>query len=152
MKIKKIRKRNIENTSRYDIVKIIENRVIQNIAIWVIFLLLLAIAITAENKLLAAFYVILLLMPPVYINSFFILPHFRTNKKIFFVAFFTNAISFSIFSTILVYFIWDNIRWEAALSILSFLILVLTFTSALLIARDSFVQHQEAKEAELKLL
>jgi LytS/YehU family sensor histidine kinase len=131
----------------------IDNKIVQNIFIWFCLFLILTGTITSGNKLLTAFFIIILLAPAVYVNNLFILPLFNKSKLRFFIFFTINTL---VFTCISVFFlsisISQNLSLVMFLNFLGVIILALTFGSALKISRDSFLRRQEEKEAELKLL
>lgn len=131
----------------------IDNKIIQNIFIWFCLFLILTGTITSDNKLLTAFFIILLLAPAIYVNNLFILPLFNKSKLRFFIFFTINTL---VFTGISVFFLSLSISQDLSLAMflnfLGVIILALTFGSALKISRDSFLRRQEEKEAELKLL
>lgn len=131
----------------------VENRIVQNLFVWLCFGIIMLGAIQAENKLLAVFYSILLLAPAIYINNLIILPISRKKTGLFFLFFVINTLFFSI---IAVYFISrsmeESFEWEMLLNFTGILVLALSFGSAVKMARDNFHRKQEEKEAELRLL
>ncbi len=131
----------------------IDNKIVQNGFIWFFFFLVLLISIRAENRVLSALFVILLLAPAVYINNLFILPILRKNTLLFISLFVLNTV---IFTTISVFIIkkvaYQELELWMFVNFFGILFLVLTFASAVKIARDSFTRRQQEKEAELKLL
>ncbi|MCG8330890.1 MAG: sensor histidine kinase [Chitinophagales bacterium] len=132
--------------------KIIDNRLIQNIAIWIILYLIIAISFTAPNSWLAGLFVIALLAPPIYVNNFYILPHFQKNKPKFFFLFLLNALFFTSISIFLIGIVLESSQEKMFLNFLGILFLSLAFGATLKITRDSFIRRQQDKEAELKLL
>ncbi|PQB06897.1 hypothetical protein BST83_06830 [Polaribacter filamentus] len=131
----------------------IDNKIIQNLFIWVFFFLILLTTISNGDRVVAALFIILLLAPAVYINNLLILPYFRNKHLLFFLFFVLNTILFTIISVILV-----NIFTEQAFELRMFvnffgiMILALVFASSIKLAKDSFTRRQQEKEAELKLL
>ncbi|WP_234974713.1 sensor histidine kinase [Tenacibaculum agarivorans] len=135
--------------------KILNNKVLQNLLVWSVIYIILVATITADNKLIDAFLGILLLCPSVYVNSLFILPVFKKNKIKFFVLFFLNALTFAFLMAVTVQFSLKkeiDIATAQIGNVLGLQLLTLTFSSAIKVARDSFVFAQQEKEAELKLL
>ncbi len=131
----------------------IDNKIIQNIFIWFCLFLILIGVITSGNKLLTAFFIILLLAPAVYINNIFVLPFFNKNKLYFFILFTINVLVFTGISVFLLSLsVSQPLSFKMFLNFSGVIILALTFGSALKISRDSFLRRQEEKEAELKLL
>ncbi|WP_103068181.1 sensor histidine kinase [Aquimarina sediminis] len=131
----------------------VDNRIIQNIAVWVFIILILTMTIQSENRPLTALLAGLFLVLPVYINNLKILPLFnRKNKLLGLACFCLNAF---IFSSIAVFFISNQLEefeWAMLYNLFAVMILALLFSSAIKIAKDSFTRRQEIKDAELKLL
>ncbi|GGG12454.1 hypothetical protein GCM10011344_11400 [Dokdonia pacifica] len=138
--------------SKFD--RLIDNKLIQNLFVWLFFYVILLITIQDGARALTSIYVILLLAPAVYINNLYILPFFRKKPSIFFLLFSANSI---VFTAISVYLIVKNTTGETLqlgmfVNFLGIMILALLFASSLKIARDSFTRRQQEKDAELKLL
>ena len=137
--------------SKFD--SLVDNKIVQNCFIWLVLLLIFSVTIQAENRIVTAFFIIVLLAPAVYINNLFILPFLRKKLPIFIVLFILNTIVFTIISVLLI-----SVSLEQTLDLKMFtnffgvLFLALAFASAIKIARDSFTRRQHEKEAELKLL
>ncbi len=131
----------------------IDNRLIQNVFIWVCLFIILLGTIQADNKVAAAFFAIALLAPSIYINNLFILPYFKRDPIIFAVLFVLNVL---IWTAIAVYFISDTLaqgfEWKMFINFSGVMFLSVFFGAAIKIARDSFERRQQEKEAELKLL
>lgn len=133
--------------------KYIDNRIIQNIVIWVFVFLISMVSIQSDNILVTAFLIVSFLCFPVYINNLFILPYFFRQKFItatilfIFNIFFWGALGVFILSKQ-----FENFEWRMLLNMSGLLTLILLSSSAIKIARDSFTRRQEEKEAELKLL
>jgi len=131
----------------------IDNKIVQNLFIWICFFLILLVSIQADNRFLAATYIILLLSPAVYINNLFILPFFNKSWLRFIMLFLINA---AVFTGINIFFIHlfndQEIKAAQFLNLFGIMILALTFSSAIKISRDSFIRRQVEKNAELKLL
>ncbi|WP_282079085.1 sensor histidine kinase [Aquimarina algiphila] len=133
--------------------RFIDNKFVQNIVVWIFIMLILAMSIQAENRLLTAVFAVLFLIFPVYINNLKIVPLFnRKNKLLGILMFCLNAF---VFSSIAVFFIsnyFDEFEWRMLYNLFSVMILALLFSTAIKIAKDSFIRRQEIKDAELKLL
>ena len=131
----------------------IDNRVIQNVFIWLCLFIILLGAIQAENKVSAAFFALALLAPAIYTNNLFIFPFFKKKPISFVVLFLLNVL---IWTAIAVYFISDTLtqdfEWKMFVNFLGVMVLSVFFGTAIKIARDSFERRQQEKEAELKLL
>ncbi len=131
----------------------IDNKIVQNIFIWFSLFIILFATIQADNRWLASFFTLILLAPPVYINNLFVLPYLRKNPKVFAGLFFMNLM---LWTTILVFIIGQvlqqQLNWSMWVNFLGVMILALSFSSAIKLARDSFYRRQQEKDAELKLL
>ncbi|WP_271784474.1 sensor histidine kinase [Aquimarina algiphila] len=133
--------------------RFIDNKFVQNIVVWIFIMLILAMSIQAENRILTAVFAVLFLIFPVYINNLKIVPLFnRKNKLLGILLFCLNAF---VFSSIAVYFMsnyFEKFEWRMLYNLFSVMILALLFSTAIKIAKDSFIRRQEIKDAELKLL
>lgn len=131
----------------------IDNKVVQNVFVWGCLFLVLVGGIQSENRLSAAFYAILFIVPTIYSTNYFILPFFNKKKITFFIFFILNGI---IFTIIPVYLISKSLKQTLSLkmflNLFGFVLLAMVFGMAIKIARDSFSRRQQEKEAELKLL
>lgn len=131
----------------------VDHKVVQNIFVWCCLFLVLVGGVQSENSVLTAFYMMLFLVPTIYISNYFILPFFKNNKTVFFTLFLLLG---ALFTLIPVYLI--NISYQKSLTLnmflnlFGFVLLAMIFGMAIKIARDSFKRRQEEKEAELKLL
>jgi len=132
---------------------LIDNKIVQNIFLWIFLYIIFLGAVQADNRFITAFFIVLLLAPPIYINNLIILPFFKTNKFLFFSLFVVNLLLFTALS---VYFLNLSLEAEFKISMfinfLGIMLLSLVFGMAIKIARDSFIRRQQEKEAELKLL
>ncbi|MCK8523631.1 histidine kinase [Aquimarina sp. D1M17] len=132
---------------------LIDNKIAQNLFIWLLLFLILLATIQADNRWLAALFVIILLAPPVYINNIYILPYIQKNRRIFVGLFLANLI---LWNTILVYILTSVLKqeykWTMWINFVGVLFLALSFSSTIKLARDSFYRRQQEKDAELKLL
>lgn len=131
----------------------IDNRLAQNIAVWLFTILILIMSIQADNKFLTAVQITLFLMIPVYINNLKILPLFNRQNKLLGVALF--CLNAFLFSSIAVFFMSDHFekfKWAMLYNLFAVMVLALLFSSAVKVAKDSFIRRQEIKDAELKLL
>ncbi|MFK8060768.1 MAG: sensor histidine kinase [Polaribacter sp.] len=132
---------------------LIDNKIAQNIFIWLFFFLVLITTITNGNKALVASSAMLLLAPAIYINNLLILPYFRKNRILFFLYFIINAIAFAIISVFLIQQFSDqDYQFKMFVNFFGIMILALVFGTAIKLSKDSFVRRQQEKEAELKLL
>lgn len=131
----------------------IDNKVLQNILIWIFVYLIGLLSIQADNVFLTALRFVAFLALPVYINNLKILPFFLTNKialGIFF--FFLNV---SVFTLVGVFFaanFFIDFQWRLVYNLFGILMLILVFSSSIKLARDSFMRKQQEKEAQLQLL
>ncbi len=133
--------------------KLIDNKIAQNLFIWMCLFIILAGSTQGENKLLVSFYIILLLAPAVYINNLYILPIIKKSKGLFFFLFFINALVFSAIAVFLInHFSNEHFNLIKFFNFIGIMVLANSFGTAIKLARDSFTQRQQEKEAELKLL
>ncbi|MCH9659891.1 MAG: sensor histidine kinase [Bacteroidetes bacterium] len=131
----------------------IDNRIVQNLFIWLCLFVIFVGAIQAENKVTAALFIIALLAPAAYINNLFVLPFFNKNNYTFAALFLVNTAVFTGIALVSISIsLKQDFKWTMFLNLFGILILALTFGSAIKMARDSFVRRQQEKEAELKLL
>jgi LytS/YehU family sensor histidine kinase len=131
----------------------IDNKIVQNLFIWVFFFLILLTTITNDDRIVVAFFSILLLAPAVYINNLIVLPYFRKKRFLFFVFFLLNTIFFTIVSVILIKTATKQpFQLRMFVNFFGIMILAMVFASAIKLSRDSFTRRQQEKEAELKLL
>ena len=137
--------------SKFD--TLIDNKIVQNIVVWIFIFLIGLVSIQSDNVFIAAFLGVLFLAAPVYIHNLKILPLFFSRRKLLgLLLFFINL---TIFTCLGVYFLndaLDNFQWRMVYNMFGILILVLFVSSALKVASDSFNRRQQEKEAELKLL
>ena len=133
--------------------KLLENRIVANLVIWVFLFLILLVTVQADNRLNSAIFIVLMLAPAVYINNLLILPYFRKKKALFLVLFTVNTIFFSTVFVLILFWVEDlDFKWPALLNFIGVMTLALSFGTAIKLARDSFTRRQKDKEAELQLL
>ncbi|WP_299179992.1 sensor histidine kinase [uncultured Aquimarina sp.] len=131
----------------------VDNKLVQNILVWLFLMIIFLMVIQAENRLLASAAIIAFIIPPVYISNLKILPLFFTNKRVLGVVLFSlNIIFFTFLGVTLLSSFFESFQWKMLLNIFGAVLLVILFGTALKLARDSFYRRQEEKEAELKLL
>ncbi len=131
----------------------IDNKLVQNIGIWIFVLLIFTMVIQAENKLITALAIIAFIIPPIYISNLKVLPLFFKNQRTKGVFLFCiNAAAFTFLGVLLLSNFFNNFRWEMILNVFGGILLILLFGTALKLSRDSFIRRQEEKNAELKLL
>jgi len=131
----------------------IDNKIVQNLIVWLFFFLVLISSVRTDNKIGASVFSILLLAPAVYISNLLILPFLRKNIFIFIGLFTANALVSTIVSLYLTSLLPDkSFDLETFINFLGIMLLALTLAAALKIARDSFTRRQQVKDAELKLL
>lgn len=134
---------------------LINNKIAQNIFIWVsLFFIIMAVITTSEHRIKSSFYTLLFILIPTYINNLFILP-FLLKKKIFIfvVLFLLNCVICGVFTGLLTsFFAGKLIEPIQFLNLSAMIFLATIFSSAIKLARDSFYSLQQKKEAELKLL
>lgn len=130
----------------------IDNKILQNIIIWSCLYLIITSFITAESPFLTAFFILLVLSPPIYINNLLVLPKFYKSKWKFGVLFIINALTFASLSAWIISLNIPGPQQNGILRLFGVLLLALIFGSALKLTRDSFISARERKEAELQLL
>lgn len=131
----------------------IDNKLVQNIAIWLFLFLILSVSVHTDNVLLFALGIMLFLSAPVYINNLKILPlFFAKQQALASVLFLLNVSVFTFLGVLLTNGGLQNVEWRLVYNLFGILILALFFSSSIKIARDSFQRRHEEKEAELKLL
>lgn len=131
----------------------IDNKIIQNIIVWVFIFLVALVSIQSDNVVLSAFLGVLFLAFPVYVHNLKILPLFFGKRIWFGVLLF--VLNIGLFATISIYFlsvVTQRFEWRMVYNMIGILVLVLFVSSSLKVARDSFIRRQEEKDAELKLL
>ena len=131
----------------------IDNKIVQNIIVWVFIFLIGLVSIQSDNLILSALLAVVFLAGPVYIHNLKILPLFFTNRK--WIGLFFFLVNIAIFTCIGVYFLsdaLDDFKWRMFYNMIGILLLVLLVSSSLKVASDSFVRRQQEKDAELKLL
>ncbi|MBW1296468.1 GHKL domain-containing protein [Aquimarina litoralis] len=131
----------------------IDNKIIQNIIIWLFLMIIFIMVIQAENRFLVSIVLIGFIMPPIYINNLKILPLFFKNKfSLGLTLFAINILVFTVVGTCFLSDFFANFQWKMLLNVFGGVLLIILFGTALKLARDSFYRRQEEKEAELKLL
>ena len=132
----------------------VDNKITQNLFIWVILFFVLLTTVQVEsNPFLASLFIILLFAPASYINNLLILPFTRKNRLLFISLFILNILVFTVISVYLIAF-FDNKDFELSIfyNFLGVMVLAMIFASSIKIARDSLARRQQIKDAELKLL
>ena len=133
--------------------KFIDNKIYQNIFVWVVMYLIFVTSVQGGNRFVMAFYINLFFAPPIYISNLLILPLLNKKKGLFIVFSILNILVFSItISSIMIYFKEDAFSIKTLINFIGIMILAVLFGATLKIARDSFVRRQKEKEAELQLL
>lgn len=131
----------------------IDNKIVQNLFVWLFFFLILITTVRPDNKVATAIFAIVLLAPAVYISNLFILPFLKKKTIIFIGLFMANALVFTTISVFLTNVVTGKpFEWELFVKFLGIMLLALTLAAALKIARDSYTRRQQVKDAELKLL
>ncbi|WP_299601523.1 histidine kinase [uncultured Aquimarina sp.] len=131
----------------------IDNKIIQNIIIWLFLLIIFIMVIQADNRFLVSIVLIGFIMPPIYLNNLKILPLFFTKKRSLGITFFIlNILAFTLLGVFLLSDFFETFQWKMLLNVFGAVLLIILFGTALKLARDSFYRRQEEKEAELKLL
>lgn len=132
---------------------LIDNKIVQNISVWVFIFLIALVSIQSDAPVLSALLVVIFLSGPVYIHNLKILPLFFTKRK--WLGFILVLLNVGVFTCVGLYFLsnaLDGFQWRMVYNMIGILMLVLFVSSALKIAGDSFVRRQQEKDAELKLL
>lgn len=133
--------------------RLIDNKTIQNLFVWLFFFLILISTVRQENKVATAFFAIGLLAPAVYISNLLILPYLKKKTAVFIGLFLVNALVFTAISVLLTIMITDtSFEWKQFANFLGIMLLALILAATLKIARDSFSRRQQEKNAELQLL
>ena len=133
--------------------KLIETKLAQNIAVWQFLYFIFITSVQAENRIVAAFYIVLGLMPVVYTTNLLVLPFLKKNKAVFFGLFFFNALFFSIIIFLIMnYLTKDEFDVIKLINFFGLMLLTTVFSIAIKLARDSIIKKQKDKEAELQLL
>lgn len=131
----------------------VDNRIVQNVLIWLFVIIIFTMIVQAENRLLSSLFFILFITPPIYINNIKILPlFFRNEVKKGWMLFFLNVCVFTFLGVVILSNIFEFFEWRIFHNVFGALILILFFGSAIKLAKDSFYRRQEEKNAELKLL
>ncbi len=132
---------------------LVDNRILQNIIIWVLLLLIFTMVIQAENRMLTSLIFIGFIMPPIYINNLKILPlFFKKEYALGSVLFLANILFFTGIGVVLLSSFSISFDWKMLYNVFGGVLLSVLFGTTLKISRDSFFRRQQEKEAELKLL
>lgn len=135
--------------------KLVDNKVVQNLFVWLFLFLVLAASIQGtQNRFLSAFIAIVILGTTIYIQNLLILPLLKKARVNFGVLTLVNAIIFALLITITLQYSVSKsaFDWGVFSTFFGVILLSLFLGSALKIARDSFYRRQQEKNAELKLL
>jgi len=131
----------------------IDNKIGQNVFVWLFILLIFTIVIQAENRILTSLVFIVFIMPLVYINNLKILPlFFKRQVKLGIVFSFLNISLFTFIGVLFLSDFFKTYQIRMLSNVFGGVLLILIFGTALKLAKDSFVRRQQEKEAELKLL
>ena len=131
----------------------IDNKIVQNISVWVFIFLIALVSIQSDNVVWSAFLAVIFLAAPVYIHNLKILPLFFTKRK--WLGLFLFMLNIAVFTGVGLYFLrsaLNKFEWRMVYNMIGILVLVLFVSSALKVAAASFTRRQQEKEAELKLL
>lgn len=133
---------------------LVNNKIAQNVFVWVcLFFIIMAIITVSESRIATSFYALLFVLVPTYINNLFILPFFKANKVKFFILFVLNSIVSGFLTALTISFFTGKIAEPIQfLNLSAILFLATIFSSAIKLARDSFMRIQQEQNAELKLL
>lgn len=131
----------------------VDNRIVQNLFLWIFLFIIFTMVIQADNRPLTAFLFIVFIAPPVYISNLKILPLFF-QKKIKLAAFlyFLNIAFFTFLGVLILSNLFEKFTILMLTNSFGAILLILIFGTALKLSKDSFVRRQQEKEAELKLL
>lgn len=135
--------------------KLIDNKIAQNIVVWLFLFIILSVSITAPNKILSAAFIVLFLAPNVYLQNLIILPYLKKNSILFLVLTLLNTALITLVANLLLIkslAINSEGFMKGYVNLFGFIFIALVFGSAVKIARNSFYRRQQEKEAELKLL
>ncbi|QKX06614.1 histidine kinase [Aquimarina sp. TRL1] len=132
---------------------LIDNKIIQNIVVWIFLFLAMYIMIQADDKVSMTLGVIAFLCPPIYINNLLILPLFFKGRKVLAsMLVIVNLLVFAAVGTYLTVYLSDTFEWRMFYNLIGILLLTFSFSSSIKIARDSFERRHQNKQAELELL
>jgi LytS/YehU family sensor histidine kinase len=130
-----------------------ENKIVQNIVVWLFLYLIFITSVQAENRFLTAFYIILFLSPVVYVTNLVILPFLKKSKILFFGLFFISTILFTVILFLTINYVTkDDFEIMKLINFFGLMLLTTIFSLSIKLARDSIVKKQKDKEAELQLL
>ena len=87
---------------------LIDNKIYQNIFVWVIMYFIFVTSVQGGNSFLFALYINLFFAPPIYINNLLILPLFNKKKILFAILFSINILVVSIALSFLMAYIGDD--------------------------------------------
>ncbi|TCI94194.1 sensor histidine kinase [Tenacibaculum sp. M341] len=131
----------------------VDNKLVQNIFVWLCFFIILVIGVTSDSKVTTAFFAVLFLAPGVYATNYLILPLFNKKKSLFFLLFVTIGIATTFLPLFAISFAsQEALTVKNFFSLFGFILLAMVFGMTMKISRDSFRRRQEEKNAELKLL
>lgn len=131
----------------------IDNKIVQNIGVWVFVFIIFLALIQSDNRVLNALQFIGFLIFPIYINNIIILPLFyKKNRIVAVLLFLGNIAVFTLLGVFLLSNFFLDFEWRMVYNGIGLILLVVLFGAAVKIARDSYVKRQQIQEAELKLL
>ena len=132
---------------------LIENRIAQNVILWVLLYLIFLTSVQSNERFLTAFYMILFLSPVVYVTNLVVLPFLKKSKILFFSLFFISTTLFTfVLFFIINYFTKDDFKIIKLMNFFGLMLLTTIFSLSIKLARDSFEKKHKDREAELKLL
>ena len=130
-----------------------ENRVLQNCAVWLFLFLIGIVSIQSDNRFLASLLIIVFVSIPVYVNNLLILPQFYKRRALLGVGLFLfNAFACSFISVMVLVYDSDNFEWRMFYNLYGIAILFLFFSTATKLAADRIRSRSNEREAELNLL
>lgn len=133
----------------------IDNKVIQNIIVWIFIYLIALVSVQADNVFVTALGLVIFIAFPVYINNLKILPLILSGNKKRVLGVFLFVLNLLVFTAIGVFFATNyfiDFQWRFVYNLIGILLMVVVFGSSIKLARDSFVRRQQEKEAQLQLL
>ena len=131
----------------------IDNKIAQNLFIWIFVLLIFSMVIQADDRFLTSLSIIAFIIPTIYLSNLKILPLFFKEKiSLGFFLFALNIAFFTFIGTLFISDFFQDFHVRMIYNVFGAVLLVLLFGTALKLARDSFSRRQEEKNAELKLL
>lgn len=131
----------------------VDNRIVQNLFLWLFLFIIFIMVIQADNRPLTALLFIAFIAPPVYISNLKILPLFFQKKiKLGIFLYFLNIAFFTFLGVLILSSFLQKFDILMLTNSFGAILLIQIFGTALKLSKDSFIRRQQEKEAELKLL